>query len=207
MKKFIACFFGAILAMSATHSHASQLNTNFNTDSVKYIECVNGIKKDTIYMNSGSGVVINYNMVLTAMHVVYGAQCTIDHQPVKVIAASKTLDVAVLSVKLPPGTPVAKFSCEGYQFGSSYTSYGFSSKNPIYEPVVRTRDVTFTNPNDHFPFIVQNLSGLHGLVLQGMSGGPIIDQNGVVIGINNGSDSHSVVGSRPLSETPLCIQE
>ena len=95
----------------------------------------------------------------------------------------------------------------GYQVGAQYISYGFASKNPIYEPVVRTKDVTFTNPNDHFPFIVQNLAGLRGLVLQGMSGGPIIDQNGVVIGINNGSDSQSVVGSRPLSESPLCASE
>jgi len=184
---------------SANHSHAQ----NFDTNSVKFIQCVNSQVGNTIYGNTGSGVVIGQNVVLTALHVVYSGHCSIDGQPVKIIASSVSEDAAIISVKLLTNTPIASYSCNGFKNGKRYISFGFSN-GAKYEPLTAMNNTVSTNSSDKFPFQVDNLSALRGVILHGMSGGPIIDENGIVIGINNGSDSSSIVGSRSISDTPLC---
>jgi len=197
MKKIILFL---LMVFFATESYAQP----FDTNTVKFIECVNQQVGNTVYGNTGSGVVIGRNTVLTALHVVYGNSCAIEGQPVKIISSSVSEDVAIISVNLLTNSPIARYSCDGFKSGERYVSFGFASSGAKYEPLIAANNTVSTNPSNKFPFQVDNLSVLKGTILHGMSGGPIINDNGLIIGINNGSDSKSIVGSRPISETPLC---
>lgn len=172
---------------------------NFDTNTVKLIECSN-----SKIGNTGSGVVIGKNIVLTALHVVYASNCVIDNQPVKIISSSISEDVAIVSVKLLTNSTIARYSCDGFKKGVKYVSFGFAGSSAKYEPLIAVNNTVSTNPNEKFPFQVDNLSVLKGIILHGMSGGPIIDGNGIIVGINNGSDGNNIVGSRSISDTPLC---
>lgn len=174
----------------------------YNINTIKLIQCVDS---DGDHF-SGTGFVIGKNRVATAAHVIYGAtSCVVDHKPMSFVTADTEMDFAVVAVDLGDNPPVAAFSCEGYTPGEVYFSIGWSrGQDEAVTKLVATGETAEMHATGEYPYKTADLQILKGLMFAGMSGGPIIDMNGRVVGVNNTSDERTEAGSRPLADTKLC---
>ena len=183
-------------ALSVGATPTVQQNSYFmNLNVVKYILCVDSDGKHS----AGTGFVVSKNRVMTANHVIENSEsCVIDHKPVKLISSDVDLDVAVVKVDLGDDAPVAKISCEGYTMGETYFSFGYSQGiDPAITKLEFTGDFMDFENKPHFAI-------LRGLMFAGMSGGPIVDMYGKIVGMNTLSNEKGFAGSRQLSETSIC---
>jgi S1-C subfamily serine protease len=198
---FATLIFLSLAAYTCFASTPTQNGYFINLNTIKLIQCVT---EDGHY--EGTGFVIAKDRVVTANHVIYGATaCVIDHKPVKLISHETDLDVAVLEVDLGPNPAVLPFSCDGYQEGETYFSIGYAhGLDFAMTKLIGTGDFTDIGGDDEYPYAGNHFSKITGIVIPGMSGGPIIDTNGRVVGINNLSDGGDVGLSRSLADTSLC---
>jgi len=172
-----------------------------NLDTIKLIYCsVNG------RIVFGSGVIIGKNRIITANHVVYGAAaCMIEQKEVKIIKQYPDIDFAVLSMDFGDEVPITPISCDGFIAEDTYFSIGYSYGTDFAMTKLKNTNNLLDFPEtQQYPFSSHGLHVLNGLAFQGMSGGPIINMDGQIVGITNMSNQGSMVGSRSLSETPLC---
>lgn len=172
-----------------------------NLDTVKLIYCsVNG------RIVFGSSVIIGKNRIITANHVVYGADaCMIEQKEVKIIKQYPEIDFAVLSMDFGEEVPITPISCDGFVVGDTYFSIGYSYGTDFAMTKLKNTNNLMDFPvTPQYPFSSHGLTVLNGLAFAGMSGGPIINMDGQIVGITNMSNQGSMVGSRSLSETPLC---
>lgn len=159
---------------------------------------------------TGTAFYVGDGRYITARHVVRYpdsgklATCTImDNSPVHVLAVGKDLDYAMFeSGYFPPYRAI--ISCKGFQEGRNYYAQGFASGNPwiVTQRLIGTRD-HYIQPLD------SQFSGgvfLKGKVTQGQSGGPVSDEDGLVVGIvSAGSeDGTSQQVFVALADTPIC---
>lgn len=157
----------------------------------------------------GTAAVISNSQVVTAAHVIRGqTSCTIDAEPVTFDYVDNDLDVAVLG--WPNRIPTRFFiNCNPMRAGDGYFSVGYAFGSEL---VVQNLIATDNYENirmsmgAHGNILLRHIRTLRGNIYRGMSGGPIVDENGLLVGINNTTHPEGlpIAGSRELRETYLC---
>ena len=158
-------------------------------DTVKRIVC------ETVV---GSGVRIDGNLVLTADRVVAGRACTIDDVPVELVHEDGARDIAIVRTAAASSIRVP-LTCAGFATGFSYFAVGFAHGRKLV--VQRLHGTDGIEIRDE---ALRGLSQLRGLVFPGMSGGPIVDEAGQVVGIVSAGNGSGLTLSRALNQTKLC---
>ena len=151
---------------------------------------------------SGTVWRISGDRYITADHVSGARSCTMDGTPARVIHRDLRGDFAVISTSRGSGREY-EIDCGGYAAGQFYRAIGWAGGRDLLAlPVVASgSDWIGTIGNDTGQRRFHRLSGI---VYPGMSGGPVINREGKVVGIVNAGSPFGLFLSRPLSETALC---
>lgn len=160
---------------------------------------------------TGSAFYIGNGRFVTARHVIRDEDdpakpllttCTIKDQPVTILDVGKgSVDYAMIqaAVWLPYR---AILSCNGVKQGRSYYATGYAMGNPWQ---VTTRLIG-SGSKVYSPGPGNNEESLRGRAVQGMSGGPVGDDDGVIVGIMSAGADYGIPETIILSlaDTPLC---
>jgi hypothetical protein len=152
-------------------------NPTVNLSAVRPITCDEG---------SGTGFVIDYNKLVTALHVADDTNCVDAETGVTLTTYHKDEkhDLAIMEGKYPVGGPYIKYSCEPYRTGRRYVSLGYRH---MFRMDTLTASPGYTGPGylvGGKPYPGMRL--LLGGIVFGMSGGPIVDpETGYAHGLNN----------------------
>ena len=196
-------FLMATIASGNAFATPMQNSYFMNLGNVKFIAC----KTENGKIHFGSGVIIGKNRIITANHVIYNAKkCMVDNHEVSIVSQYPEMDFAVLSVDLGENPAITPISCDGFKNGETYFSLGFSYAADFAMTKLKATEnfMDAAEKPESYPFPTNHLQILSGLAFSGMSGGPIIDMDGRIVGITNMSNEGSMVASRSLDETPLC---
>ncbi len=172
---------------------------------IRHITCGDG---------TGTGSIIQADTVLTAAHVVDENVTCIDTMSGAigtVVAKDDASDLALL--KFPVKSLPERFirmSCEGFRAGQTYYSYGWMFGQEFV--VQRLIGTGYIAPliYTHDGKALANIQIVQGVIIPGMSGGPIVDIDGNMVGTNQVTDWDGVTnmgelgGSRSISETNFC---
>jgi hypothetical protein len=228
---FVVCLFltGRMLINDAfiLHTYLNPKVFRISDDEIDgSIDRVSCINKDGI--SQGTGTVVAKNKILTAYHVIAGrtGPCYFSGEKYSgVLYEDSNEDVAILSVNTND-LPITDTTCEGFSTGKTYLAAGYpgalNSKIDMWgsfihhqlirefadiPPVLAGAKVIATNQlvsfesDDHVQH--DHLRIMRHELYQGMSGGPVVDNEGVIHGIiisSYGEDS----ANRELSTTHLC---
>jgi S1-C subfamily serine protease len=151
-------------------------------------------------MGTGTGIVIDADRVITAKHVVDRGLCTVDGNEIESIhPLVGTQDFVELKLKKPAFELRALISCAGFKEGEEYlaTGYALSGHKAVTQLVLGSR----TKDNGSRTY-------LRGSFTPGMSGGPVSDLRGRIVGIVNAYSLNGVTlaYSIALKETPICAR-
>ena len=147
----------------------------------------------------GTGARIDTSTVITAQHVVNAGHCKASGSAAVDINDEPGHDFTTLRATNPSDMRIA-ISCEGYVEGREYFAVGYAFGDDFV-----VQHLTGTGGRvRHGKFA--GLAILHGNTFPGMSGGPVVDINGAVVGIVNAgpTNGYSLSLSRPLADTYLC---
>lgn len=205
MKKLLVLI-AALFSVISAPATAQAINANpspsgyfINTDLVKQVIC-NVVENGHSGQVSGTAFFVRDHVLITAAHVVtHDTGCTIDGQPVTITQVNTALDYAILSSPLSP-TELLNISCEGYHIGEAYLAVGYAlGENLVVQPLTGS----FSTETQHG---FAGETRLIGKSFPGMSGGPIFNSRGFVVGIVNGGDSEGRASmvSRSLGDTSIC---
>ena len=146
----------------------------------------------------GTGLIIDSDRVLTARHVVDGRICSVNGIEVQSVSPLLgTQDFVEIRLKHPTNTFRVLISCEGFKEGQQYLATGFA----LGASYAVTQMVIGSWSEDKV-----GKTYLRGSFTPGMSGGPVVDLFGRVVGIIN---AYSLKGvtlaySIALRDTYLC---
>lgn len=175
-----------------------------NLSLIRRIRCYDPISEK---MALGTSFIISHGTMITAAHVLRG-YCVDDYtgKPVWIGYNDEDSDFAILNfIQESPIPQYIQFSCKGYQPRQIYRAVGFFHGKELRETTLKSREVT-----THSKAIIdgkkrKNLRIFDGALYSGMSGGPVFDQHGVVIGINTATNPNEKLAfSRDLRDTVLC---
>lgn len=163
----------------------------------------------------GSGWFIRQGIMATAYHVGGHAKATCtDGTTGERVRAYKTdynHDLALMTGST--GKSQIQYSCDRPRPGRIYHSYGYSSDflgGDFYKPLYFTFNIKATSDFDvqYVPGFA-NISSMRtydGVIMAGMSGGPVADDKGVAYALNNaGNDVESILFD--LADTGLCTKK
>jgi S1-C subfamily serine protease len=157
---------------------------------------------------TGTGSIIDQDRVLTANHVVGAVkECRDEDSDTvgQVIYQNPALDIAVIQF------PVAhlpkrrmQYNCKGFEPGKIYYAIGWQNGTELVVNRVEGTKV-FDNRADHSSGTLFNHVALvRGYIIPGMSGGPIVDEKGVMVGTNQATNHDGRSWARPITDTYLC---
>lgn len=172
-----------------------------NLDSVPFIRCNNFV---------GTAEIIDIDRVMTAAHVVGSSTtCMIGETVATVIENNPALDYAILSVATSEINQKLPYSCAGFRPGQTYYAIGYAhGRDFAMTRLIAT--ARYEDGADHqtgTPFYHTRV--LDGEVFQGMSGGPIVNQDGVMVGITSAMSIgvRQSALSRELKDTSICSSD
>lgn len=147
---------------------------------------------------SGTAFRIGPTRFATAAHVAKLSHCTIDGHTASATELDTANDFAILESG-PPKLGAMKVSCEGFHTGEWYWSNGYALGLP-YQTSVAINASFYINQRSG----LRIFTGDH-TVIPGMSGGPVMNADGEVVGITNAYNSALGLSfSRALKDTSLC---
>lgn len=153
----------------------------------------------------GSGVYIGGNMFLTANHVVAKDQATIISESgeicsakVEVIWLSAAYDVALIAAECT-GIATAHLRCDELPIGERIISHG----SPMALDFLQTRGRISGKPRQVGPWKSVYPTDLS--IGPGMSGGPVMDERGRLVGINVGAAMAGFGAIRSLMGISLIV--
>lgn len=175
-----------------------------NLNSIKRIFCNNETSQLV-----GTAFIVEGDQLVTAEHVIGDKPilCTIDSKPVKMLYRSKALDFSVVGWPTL-GRQRYEIDCRGFITGQTYYAIGFPNHGNdfVVTPLTATADFADAyDPKSGLQFV--HVRTLIGPIYPGMSGGPIINIQGKVVGTVQATSVGSIARSRELRDTYLCGQE
>lgn len=144
----------------------------------------------------GTAVQIGHHRLISAAHVTAMHGCAVGGKPVTVTEQDGARDFAEISADVPG--PGLKMSCEGYHAGEWVWSVGYA------------HGASFQTAIALYATYIKDREGKRVLigpytVIPGMSGGPIMNARGEVVGIVNAYVPDTEISfSRDLRDTDLC---
>jgi len=158
--------------------------------------------------NVGTAVVIDERTLLTANHVTEGNLACIDDVTGKVGTVSlrdsnNDISTIVFTPKTFPKEHQLKISCKGFNKNEVYYAVGWERGTDL---VVNRLKATGsfrtlgTTENSEF----EHVSVLIGRMVKGMSGGPVVDQDGKMVGMNTATDNIATAFSKAMRDTVFC---
>jgi S1-C subfamily serine protease len=158
---------------------------------------------------TGTAFYVGNGIFVTARHVVQGpdkkaAKCAVaGGKPITVLSVGVKHDYAVFKADYyPPYRAI--LSCKPFQEGQNYYAQGYAEGRPwvVTQRLTGTRD-HYVDPRDA---MFSGGSIMRGAVTEGQSGGPVSDDDGLIVGIISAG---SVTGETQqlfvaLADTPFC---
>lgn len=208
MGKLIASIFAMFFMLCVATAHpnatlpvlstAAQTNVPYtprihlNLDMVRHITCTDA--EGTGY---GTGFMIRHNVVVTAAHVMRGTCIdTVTRIPMTPYLVDEERDFALVTfnANLPENVRVFQISCAGFVPGRTYQAVGFErGRFFVVTNLLAREDRTPPGYQLRGGRTAVGLRALHGDLIQGMSGGPIVDlQTGAVVGINSATNINAL---------------
>lgn len=161
--------------------------------SIRQVVCDQGL---------GTAFSIGPGKFITAAHVASASGCEIDGHPITRFYFSGKLDFAVVTSAAQ--APAMKLDCSGYRDRDHYFAVGFAGGFPKQRLIVLQSSHAATAILSPFSRFGHILTG-SPTIIPGMSGGPITNRAGEVVGIVNAYNSFMVLSiSRELRDTFLC---
>ncbi|MDV6209500.1 MarP family serine protease [Rhodococcus erythropolis] len=150
---------------------------------------INGVAPSCQRALEGSGFIVAPERVMTNAHVVAGTESiTVDTMegalPAQVVLFDSAVDIAILAV---PGldAPVLPFAPEQAQTGDNALVLGYPGGGPYTASAARVREVLNLNGPDIYKAgtTQREVYTVRGSIRQGNSGGPMVDDQGRVLGV------------------------
>jgi S1-C subfamily serine protease len=194
------------VATEQTFSHPQEFK-DLNFDRIRRLMCWNDSSKGRAI---GTAWVIKQGILVTAAHVA-DQHCidTATNLPVKAYYVDWDNDIALMAMATGPVADVMEINCDGFIPGERYSAIGYAGGTRFRETrliatgVHADEDSKMRMSPTHDVYAI-HLAHLYGKIYHGMSGGPIINEEGIVVGINSTTDEAYDSSSRELRDTILC---
>jgi hypothetical protein len=195
-------------------AHAEPVETSETTQVQSAVVTMTCLTEDMVTGNIGTanGTMwrLGQGQMITAFHVWNIGKCGGDHQSFHPVFTDYDLDIAILATDDANVTSL-QIDCTPIKKGDTFVGYGYVHQILQRVEVTATGNKVQQKDTPRWPggYIVKGANRSVGFE-HGMSGGPLINQNGKVQGIIVGhDDSAEIVNSgesyvRALADTPLC---